>query len=102
MDRKPACLIIHGSTFFAPILVPLLFVFLAEDRYVRNLAVEALLFHIVLSICFAVSAFLMILLIGFVLLPIFALIYLWYPIKGFIRALNGEEFHYPLVGNWVR
>lgn len=102
MNPKPTCVVIHASTFFAPILVPLLFYFLADHPYVKEKALEALLFHIAMAALLTISAFLMIVLIGFILLPIFSLVAIYYPIKGIIRALQEEPFHYPIVHNWVR
>jgi uncharacterized membrane protein len=102
MNQKPACVIIHGSTFFAPVLVPLLFYFLVDHSYVKEKALEALLFHILMVIALGVSSFLMIVLIGFLLVPIFSIIAIYYPIKGIIRALQEREFHYPIVHNWVK
>jgi len=63
---------------------------------------EALLFHIMMGAVIAISSFLMIVLIGFILVPIFSIIAIYYPIKGIIRALAEKPFHYPIVHSWVR
>ncbi|MED4728173.1 DUF4870 domain-containing protein [Aneurinibacillus migulanus] len=102
MNPKPACIVIHGSTFFAPVLVPLLFYFLSDQPYIKEKAMEALLFHILMGVAIAISSFLMIVLIGFVLVPIFSIIAIYYPIKGIVRALQEKPFHYPIVHGWVR
>lgn len=101
MDTKPACIIIHGSTFFAPVIVPLLFMLLAQDRYVKEKATEALLFHIVMTISFVVASVLVFVLIGFLILPVLGIIALYYPIKGIVYAIQGRPFRYPIVHRWV-
>ncbi|BAU28697.1 hypothetical protein DFP93_10568 [Aneurinibacillus soli] len=102
MNAKPACIIIHGSTFFAPIIVPLLFMLLTQDDYVKEKATEALLFHVMMTIAAGIAAILMLVLIGFLLLPILGLIALYYPLKGIWYAIEERPFRYPIVHNWVR
>ena len=102
MNVKPACMIIHGSTFFAPVLIPLLFYFLSDHPYIKEKAMEALLFHVLMIIALFISSLLVIVLIGFVLLLIFSLIGIYYPIKGIVYALQERPFHYPIVHGWVK
>ncbi|MED0680078.1 DUF4870 domain-containing protein [Aneurinibacillus thermoaerophilus] len=102
MNVKPACVIIHGSTFFAPVLIPLLFYFLSDHPYIKEKAMEALLFHVLMVIALFISSLLVIVLIGFVLLLIFSLIGIYYPIKGIVYALQERPFHYPIVHGWVK
>lgn len=102
MNTKPACIIIHGSTFFAPVIVPLLFMLLAQDEYVKEKATEALLFHVMMTIAFAIATALMFVLIGFLILPVLGIIALYYPIKGILYAVWERPFGYPIVHNWVR
>ncbi|AMA72840.1 MULTISPECIES: DUF4870 domain-containing protein [Aneurinibacillus] len=102
MNVKPACVIIHGSTFFAPVLIPLLFYFLSDHPYIKEKAMEALLFHVLMIIALFISSLLVIVLIGFVLLLIFSLIGIYYPIKGIVYALQERPFHYPIVHGWVK
>lgn len=102
MNTKPACIIIHASTFFAPIIGPLLFMLLAQDDYVKEKATEALLFHVMMMIAAGIAGILIIVLIGLVLLPVVGLIALYYPLKGIWYAIEERPFHYPIVHNWVR
>ncbi|MGC5327485.1 DUF4870 domain-containing protein [Brevibacillus sp. SYSU BS000544] len=101
MDSRGIKLIIHASTFFAPILVPLLiWLFLKDhERETKNLAMEAMIFHIVISFCIWVSALLSFLLIGIPFLIVFLVIGLFYPIKGIVYALQDRTFHYPIIGS---
>lgn len=102
MERKPASLLIHASIFFAPFIVPIIFMIIANDRYIKDLAIEALLFHIMITVGLTISSILVVILIGIPLLIIVGLVGLYYPIKGIVDAVNERPFHYPLVSQWVR
>jgi hypothetical protein len=102
MERKPSAIIIHASAFFAPFLVPIIFILIATERYVKDLAIEALLFHIMMGICFFISSLLVVVLIGIPMLIFFGIVWVYYPIKGILKAINEEDFHYPVVSQWVR
>lgn len=101
MDRKASLIIIHASAFFAPILMPIVFMLVTKDRAVRDFAIQALLFHIVISFCMFISFLLSFVLIGIPLLIFFGLVGVWYPIKGIIYAAQDRHYHYPIVDKWV-
>lgn len=102
MDHTGVKAITHASAFFAPILVPLLVWLLLSDREVKNMALQALLFHVGISILLAISVFFSYILIGIPFLILFGLVGLYYPIKGIIFSLQGRPFHYPLLGGLIK
>jgi len=92
-------MITHASTFFAPFLVPIAVMLLVKDRDVRQTAVQALLFHIGITVCLGISWALSFLLVGIPFLIVFGIIGLYYPIKGIVYILTDKPFHYPLMGS---
>lgn len=100
MDNKLLKVLIHASAFFAPVLVPLIVYFVSHDRDIKTLSLQALLFQAVLWVAVVVSSFLMVVLVGFILLPIVSLIGLIVPIIGIVKALQDEHWEYPLVKNF--
>ncbi len=89
--------ITHASTFFAPVLVPIVVMLLLREREVRQTALQALLFHIGITVCLAISWALSFLLVGIPFLIVFGIMALYYPIKGIVYALSDKPFHYPLM-----
>ncbi len=67
-----------------------------ESAFVRRHAVESLNFQISLLIYLAVSAVLILLLIGFLLMIAVGVFALVTVILASIKAANGEEYRYPL------
>lgn len=102
MDSKGIKVVTHASTFFAPILVPLLVWLLIKDQEVKSLAMEALIFHIVLSVCIWIFFLLSFILIGIPFLIVASIVAIYYPIKGILYALSDRPFHYPLMGSFFR
>ena len=101
MDQKVSLIIIHASAFFAPILMPIIFMLISKEGAVRHSAIQALLFHIVVSFCIFISFVLSFVLIGIPLLIFFGIVAVWYPIKGIIYAAGERSYYYPIVGRWV-
>jgi uncharacterized protein len=101
MDSKWAKVIIHASAFFAPVLVPLLFLLLSAEEDVKRLSIQALLFQGVMWILIVISFILSFLIIGIPLLIIFSIMTIVVPIIGIIKALNETNWNYPIVGRWV-
>ncbi|MED1723797.1 DUF4870 domain-containing protein [Brevibacillus parabrevis] len=102
MDYRGVKAITHASAFFAPFLVPIVVWLLMQDREAKNMALQALLFHLFMSILISISWFLAFVLIGIPFLIVFGLMALYYPIKGIIYSLQGRPFHYPIIGSIVR
>lgn len=85
--------------FFLGLLAPLI-VLLAKGNtspFIRRHAVESLNFQINALVYTIVFSLLMIVLIGFVLLPLYAIFYLVCVVLATIRAATGEEFRYPFT-----
>lgn len=102
MEHKGLRVLIHASTWFAPVLVPIIVYLLISDREVKNLALQAVIFHIVIGLLIAVSAFFSWVLIGLPFLIVFGLMAIIAPIIGILRAINDRPFRYPIVGSWVK
>ena len=73
-----------------------------ESDFIGDHALEALNFQITMTIAAFVSAILMMVLIGFVLLPILAIFWLVQTIMAGIKANEGKEYRYPFTLRLVR
>jgi len=85
----------------APLLV---FLLRKDDPFVNHHAKQALVAHLAILILSALVSFLCTLLIGVLLLPILALLWLLLLITSIIatiRAFHGEEYYYPLIQSIV-
>lgn len=67
-----------------------------KSPFVRAHAVEALNFQITTYIAAFVSAVLLLVLIGFILLPLVGLGWLIFTIVAGVKANNGESYRYPI------
>jgi len=72
-----------------------------SSPFVRRHAVEALNFNLSVLLYAAVSALLMLVLVGFLLLPIVGLVYLVATIQGAMAASRGEEYRYPVTIRFI-
>ncbi|WP_028402070.1 DUF4870 domain-containing protein [Ectobacillus panaciterrae] len=102
MDNKGLKILIHASTWFAPVLVPFVVYLIISDREIKNLSLQALVFHFIIWALITVSAFFSWILIGIPFLIIFGLMALIAPIIGILRAIQGRHFRYPIVGSWFK
>ena len=68
----------------------------------KKLSIQALLFQLVLGILIFISSLLIVFLVGIPMLIVFGLMGIIIPIMGIIRALNNEQFDYPIVGSWYQ
>ncbi|QOS97948.1 DUF4870 domain-containing protein [Brevibacterium sp. JNUCC-42] len=94
-------LLSHASTFFAPIIGPIIIWLLASDRYVKNVALQALVFHISMSVLIGISWALSFILIGIPFLIVFGIMALYCPIKGIFYSLTGRTYYYPIIGRLI-
>ena len=101
MDNKWAKVIVHASAFFAPVLVPILFLLLSSEEEVKRISIQALLFQGVMWVLIFVSSLLSFILIGLPFLIIFGIMTIVVPIIGIVKALNETSWNYPIVGRWV-
>jgi uncharacterized Tic20 family protein len=94
----------HVGSFLAAwaalgLIAPLL-VLLAkgsESAFIRRHAVESLNFQINALVYTVVLALSMLVLVGFVLLPLYAVFYSICVVLATIRSSNGQEYRYPLT-----
>lgn len=101
MDNKWIKVILHASAFFLPILVPILFLLLIQDDKVKSLAIQSLLFQFVMWALTGIATVLSFILIGIPFLIIFGLMLIIVPIIGIVKAIQEEDWNYPIVGRWV-
>jgi len=87
--------LVGGLAFLGPLLV--LLIKGNESQWVRRQSVESLNFQISILIYAIVSAILIIVLVGFILLPLVGIFWLIFTIIGSVKASNGEDYRYPLT-----
>jgi hypothetical protein len=102
LSEKGLKIFIHASTWFAPVLVPILVWLLIKEHEIRKLSVQALFFHLLMGLLIGISYVFSFVLIGIPFLIIFGLMALFAPIVGIIKALGDRPFNYPIVGWFVR
>lgn len=102
MEMKGEKILVHASTWFAPILVPLIIFFVSRYEEVKSLSIQALIFHIVMSLLIMISFIFSFLLIGIPFFIIFTLISIIVPIMGIINAAQDKNFNYPLIGSLIK
>lgn len=98
MEHKGLKILVHASTWFAPVLVPIIVYFLTSNREVKSLSLQAIIFHLVIGVLISISIFFSWILIGIPFLIVFGLMALIAPIMGIIRALDDRPFRYPIIG----
>jgi uncharacterized Tic20 family protein len=91
-----------GGTFLS-FLVPLVIYIVFKDRdpFVRRHSATALNFHITLAIAYAVSAVLVLVLIGLFLIPLLWVLALVFTIMAAVAAGDGRDYQYPLSITFV-
>lgn len=100
-DNKWIKVILHASAFFAPFLIPILFMLLIQDDRVKSLSIQALLFQVVMYVLIAISSVLSFILIGLPFLIVFAIMTVVVPVIGIVNAISEKDWQYPIVGRWV-
>ena len=89
---------IVAAIVFLAFLGPLLVMLIQgpKSAFVRRQAVEALNFQITTYIAAIVSALLIVVLVGFILLPIVGIVWLVLTILAAVAANRGEDYRYPI------
>lgn len=100
METKGLKVLVHASAFFAPFLVPFIVFLISEDKDVKRLSIQALLFQVVMGALLFISSLLVFVLIGIPMLIVLGLVGIIIPVLGIITALNDQHFSYPIVGSW--
>jgi len=86
---------LFALSFLGPLLV---FLIKGNDSpWIRRQSVESLNFQLSILIYGIVSAVLLLVLVGFILLPLVGLFWLIFTIIGSVKAGNGEDYRYPLT-----
>lgn len=99
-EQKLFVLVSHLCIFLGlGILVPILLLALVQDDFVKHNAREALVFQIALCLAGLIAGLLCFVLVGFVLLPVVAILGIVLPIVATIKSFNGEVYSYPVSGN---
>ena len=88
-------MLVGGLAFLGPLLV--LLIKGNDSPWIRRQAVESLNFQISILIYGIISAVLLLVLVGLVLLPAVALFWLIFTIIGSVKSANGEDYRYPLT-----
>jgi uncharacterized Tic20 family protein len=87
--------LVIGLNWLGPLIVYL--VKKDEHPFIADQSREALNFNLSVFIYIIISAILIIVVIGFVLLPVIAVAWLVLTIVAAVRANNGEAYRYPLT-----
>jgi uncharacterized protein len=90
-----AGIVVGGLIFLGPLIVYL--VKKDEHPFIAEQSREALNFNLSVFIYVIVSAILIVLVIGLLLLPAVAIAWLVLTIIASVRASNGESYRYPLT-----
>ncbi|HEY7201564.1 MAG TPA: DUF4870 domain-containing protein [Candidatus Dormibacteraeota bacterium] len=98
-EERTWSMVCHLSYFVFGLIVPIIILLTLANRspYVRHHAVEALNFHITAWIAGIISALLIFILIGLVLLPVVLLVCAVFAIIGSIQSYQGQLYRYPLT-----
>lgn len=102
LNLKAIRILIHASTWFAPILVPFITYLLIKDEDIQRLSLQALVFHVTMCALLFVSFLLSFILIGIPFLIIFGIVSIITPIAGIIYAIQDRYFSYPVIGRFIR
>jgi uncharacterized protein len=101
MESKGSKVLVHASAFFMPFLVPFIIYLVIDDLEVKRMAIQAILFQLVMGALIVVSSILIIVIVGIPMLIGFGLMWLIVPIIAIVKALNDEKYNYPIVGRWI-
>lgn len=101
MHHRGIKIIIHASIWFAPVLVPLLIYLFMEDRSIRSLSIQALLFHLIMWTMVGIASIFSLILIGIPFVILFSIIGLIVPIIGIVYAIKDRPFHYPMLASFT-
>mgnify|MGYP001172531762 CR=1 FL=1 len=97
-EDKLLAMLCHASAICLPVILPLILLLLKNDSaFVHDHAREALIFHIGMVVAEFISALLLIVLVGFLLIPFFFILYVVCTIIAVIRAYHGQPYHYPVT-----
>ncbi|MCZ2257888.1 DUF4870 domain-containing protein [Sporosarcina sp. G11-34] len=102
MEKTGLKILVHSSAFYFPFLVPFVVFLFIDDLEIKKLAIQAILFQLVMGALIFVSFLLIFVIIGIPLIIGFSIMWFVVPIIGIVKAINNVEYNYPIVGLWVR
>lgn len=91
----------HIAGFVTSIIGPLLIYLLADDEFAKRNAANALNWQLMVVIYGIVAGILVLVGIGFLLVPLVLLLNLVFCVIAAIKASNGETWTYPLTYDFV-
>ena len=96
-DARMWAIFAHLGGTFLSFIVPLVIYLVFKDRdpFVRRHSSQALNFHLTLFIAYLVSAILIVVLVGLVLIPLLAIASLVLTIMAAVAANDGRDWVYP-------
>lgn len=97
-DEKLMAVLIYVTSIFAPIIGPLLIWLIKRDnsKFIDVAGKNYFNFEISYTIWAVIGTILIFVLIGFLIVPIVALLYLIFKIVAIVKAYNGEDYLPPL------
>jgi len=97
-DARMYATIAHAGNILFPAIAPLIMWLIGKDKstFVDEEAKEALNFGILAIIVYTVSAFLTLIIIGFLTWAAMGIMALIFGIQGAMKANKGESYRYPL------
>ncbi|WP_375162284.1 DUF4870 domain-containing protein [Staphylococcus hyicus] len=93
-DERLMAVLIYVTSFFAPILGPLLIWLIKRDqsKFVDKAGKNYFNFEISYTLWIAIGTLLIFVLVGFLIVPILGLLYFIFKIVAIVKAYNGENF----------
>lgn len=102
-DSKNIAALMWLGSIFVGFIAPLLVYFVkTEDAFLREHSKEALNWAITLLIMSAIAWVLVLVLIGFVILPILLLLNLLFSVLGAIAAMDGRIYRTPICWRIIK
>lgn len=101
MEQKWTKILLHASAFFMPVLVPILVFLVSQDKEIKRLSIQALLFQFVMWVLIGIATVLSFIIIGVPFLVVFSLMTIIVPIIGIVKALSDIDWEYPIVKHIV-
>ncbi len=101
-DEKTLGILSHVLALFTGFIGPLVIFLVAEDKFSKDHAREALNWQISLIIYMIISFILMIILIGILLVIGLGIMNLIVCIVAAVKAGNGEDYRYPLTIRFLK
>ena len=101
-DEKTQATLMWALSFFAPVLIPLIFFLISNEKpFVKRHSAMSLALTIACAIGYMISIPLMLIFIGFLTLAAVGIYYLVVIICGAMAASKGDAYDPPLIGKFA-